>query len=90
MSSSNEGAPPPAPRRTTLPLGGEAEVYTRDNLTKIYACDHAELGRLLRDKVAPLPIRVDGNVLWFADEVQRAVPNVQKVLDRARRRRAVR
>lgn len=88
MSSSNESAPLPAPRVTSLPLGGEASVYTRDNLTRVYACDHAELGRLLRDKIAPLPIRVDGNVFWFADEIANSIPDVQRVLDRQRRRRA--
>jgi hypothetical protein len=90
MPSTSSAGAPPAPRRVELPLGGEADCYTRDNLTRIFACDHAELGRLLRDKVAPLPVRIDGNVLWYADEVSDAVRDVQTVLDRNRRRRAAR
>lgn len=68
-----------------LPLGGSGSFFTREQLTQAYHCNHAELGRLLRDKIAPLPIRVDGTIYWFADEVSASVFNVTKVIERRRK-----
>lgn len=86
-SSSSEGGPAasPTPRTVQLPLGGSATCYTREQLTQAYQCSHAELGRLLRDKIAPLPIRIDGTIYWFADEVVSSMPHVTKVIERRRR-----
>lgn len=75
----------PAPRTVQLPLGNSALCYSREQLTQIYRCSHAELGRLLRDKISPLPIRIDGTIYWFADEVQKSIPHVTKVIERRRK-----
>ena len=68
-----------------LPLGGSGSFFTREQLTQVYQCSHAELGRLLRDKIAPLPIRIDGTIYWFADEVTQSVAHVTKVITRRRK-----
>lgn len=75
----------PAPRKIPLPLGGDALVYTRENLTQLYRCGHGELGRLLARKMAPLPIRVDGQILWYVDEALSAQPQVMRTLERWRK-----
>lgn len=89
-SSSSEGGPAattpgPTPRVVQLLLGATAQCLTREQLTQAYQCSHAELGRLLRDKIAPLPIRIDGTIYWFADEVVSSVSHVTKVIERRRR-----
>ena len=83
----NRGAHAPItpPVSIRLPLGGTAEVYTRDQLIALYNCSHGELGRLMVRKFAPLPIRVDGLIVWFADESIQARTKVTKVLDQWRR-----
>lgn len=86
MDASNATVPTtPSPRTVQLPLGGSVSCYTREQLTQIYRCSHAELGRILRDKIAPLPIRVDGVIYWFADEVTNSVAHVTKVIERRRK-----
>lgn len=77
---------PPPPRRTLLPLGGEALTYTRENLTQLYRCSHGELGRLLSRKMAPLPIRHEGMILWYVDEALAAQAQVIRTLERWRKR----
>ncbi len=83
----NAAPPSPAPRKVNLPLGGDAEMFTRENLTVLFKCSHGELGRLLARKMAPLPIRVDGQILWYIDEVKSAQPQVQRTLERWKTRR---
>ena len=78
-------APVPQPRRIQLPLGGSADVFTREQLTTIYRCTHGELGRLLSRKMAPLPIRVDGQILWYTDETLAAQAQVVRTIERWRR-----
>jgi hypothetical protein len=78
--------PPPAPRKIPLPLGGDALMYTRENLTQLYRCSHGELGRLLSRKMAPLPIRLDQQILWFVDECLNMQAQVIRTLERWRRR----
>lgn len=75
----------PAPRTVQLPFGGSVSCFTREQLTQLYQCSHAELGRLLRDKIAPLPVRVDGAIYWFADEVSAVLSKVAKAIERRRR-----
>jgi hypothetical protein len=75
----------PTPRPTPLPLGGNAPMYTRENLTQLYRCSHGELGRLLSRKMAPLPIRLDGAILWFVDEALGQQAQVIRTLERWRR-----
>lgn len=83
-------APAPAPqlpgRNVPLPLGGNALMYTRENLTQIYKCSHGELGRLLVRKMGPLPIRIDGQILWYVDEALDAQAQVIRTLERWRKR----
>lgn len=80
--------PTPAPRNVTLPLGGPpVAMYTRENLTALFKCSHGELGRLLSRKMAPLPVRIDGQILWYIDEVQNATATVQRTLERWKQRR---
>jgi len=77
----------PAPRNVNLPLGGAAAMYTRENLTVLFKCSHGELGRLLARKMAPLPVRIDGCILWYIDEVQNAQAQVMRTLERWKSRR---
>jgi hypothetical protein len=79
--------PAPNPRNVNLPLGGAAAMYTRENLTVLFKCSHGELGRLLARKMAPLPVRIDGQILWYIDEVQNATATVQRTLERWKVRR---
>lgn len=62
-------------------------MYTRENLTLLFKCSHGELGRLLARKLAPLPIRYDGQILWYVDEVQQATASVMRTLERWKTRR---
>ena len=64
-----------------------ATMYTRENLTVLFKCSHGELGRLLARKMAPLPVRVDGTILWYIDEVQNAQAQVMRTLERWKARR---
>jgi hypothetical protein len=70
-----------------LPLGGAAAMYTRENLTVLFKCSHGELGRLLARKMAPLPVRVDGAIVWYVDEIQNAQAQVMRTLERWQVRR---
>lgn len=74
----------PTPRNVALPFGGHASMYTRENVTIIYRCSHGELGRLLQRNMAPLPIRIDGLIAWYVDEVVAAQAQVMRTLERWR------
>lgn len=74
--------PAPDPRKVPLPYGGVALMYTRENLVYLFRCSHGELGRLLRAKLAPLPVRIDGQILWFVDEVLNAQATAARTLNR--------
>jgi hypothetical protein len=76
----------PPPRRVPLPLGGQALMYSREQLVALYRCSHGELGRMLRAKMAPLPIRIDGQILWYVDEVLGTQAQVERTLGRWRKR----
>lgn len=76
----------PSPRTISLPLGGEAAMLTREQLTILYRCTHGELGRLLVRKMASPPIRVDGQILWFLDEARSYHAQVTRTLERWRHR----
>jgi hypothetical protein len=80
---------PPATGSANLPpgVGGAATMYTRENLTVLFKCSHGELGRLLARKMAPLPVRIDGQILWYIDEVQNATATVLRTLERWKQRR---
>jgi hypothetical protein len=76
----------PAPRKIPLPLGGDALMYTRENLTQLFRCSHGEVGRLICRRMAPTPIRIDGQILWFTDECLNAQAQVIRTLERWRKR----
>ena len=78
--------PAPTPRKIPLPLGGDALMYTRENLTQLYRCSHGELGRLLARRMAPLPIRIEQQILWFVDESLNQQAQVLRTLERWRKR----
>lgn len=77
--------PAPMPRRVQLPLGGAADFFSREQLTILYRCTHGELGRMICRKMAPLPVRIDGVILWYADEVMLMMAQVMRTLERWRR-----
>jgi hypothetical protein len=76
----------PKPRRVQLPLGGSADFFTREQMTVLYGCSHGELGRLLCRQQAPLPVRVDGAILWYVDESLGSMATVMRTLERWRHR----
>jgi hypothetical protein len=76
----------PPPRKVPLPLGGLALMYSREQLVIIYRCSHGELGRMLRAKMVPLPIRIDGQILWYVDEVLATQATTERTLSRWRKR----
>lgn len=39
----------------------------------------------MREKRAPLPVRIEGAIRWYEDEVKAAVPAVQNILMRRRK-----
>lgn len=59
----------------------------RDTLVAALDCSHFELGRLLRERIAPLPVRLDGVILWYEDEARAALDKCRDALDYWRRRR---
>jgi hypothetical protein len=88
VSETTIQATTPAGLATTAAPGAfPPPMYTRENLTVLFKCSHGELGRLLARKMAPLPIRFDGQILWFIDEVQNAQAQVIRTLERWKVRR---
>lgn len=57
---------------------------TREQVAARFECSFTELGRLLRERFSPLPVKVNGQILWHADEVAQAEPDVKKLLARRR------
>ena len=86
MTEAQAERPAPTPRKIPLPLGGDALMYTRENLTQLYRCSHGELGRLLARRMAPLPIRIEQQILWFVDESLNQQAQVMRTLERWRKR----
>lgn len=87
MSAGAEPVPAaPTPRVVQLPLGGEARMFTREQMTVLYRCSHGELGRMLSRHMVPLPIRVDGQILWHVDEALNAHAFALRTIERWRHR----
>lgn len=59
----------------------------RDTLVSALGCSHFELGRLIREKIAPTPVRIDGVILWYEDECRAALDACRDALTYWRRRR---
>ena len=77
-----EAATPVADRQRPAP------TLLRDHLISLLGCSHFELGRLLREKIAPLPVRIDGLILWYEDESREAVKRCSEAVEYWRRRRS--
>lgn len=60
---------------------------TRDELIKIYDISQGYLGYLLREKKVPLPVRINGEILWYLDEVHASLPRIKKLLEQKKRAR---
>jgi hypothetical protein len=54
-----------------------APTITRDELVNIYAVSQGYLGYLLREKKIPLPVRINGEILWYKDEIDASLPKIQ-------------
>lgn len=59
-----------------------APTVTRDALVSIYGVSQGYLGYLLREKKIPLPVRINGEILWYEDEVSASLPKIQPFLAR--------
>jgi len=57
------------------------QTLTRDKVIEFYSCSHGDLGRLLRDKLMPLPVRIEGEILWYLDELEASREKVSKILN---------
>jgi hypothetical protein len=50
-------------------------------------CSHFELGRLVRERIAAMPVRIDGQIFWHEDEARAAAPKCRETLAYWRRSR---
>lgn len=55
---------------------------TREDLARTYNVSQGYLGYLLREKRVPLPVRFNGDTLWYADEVEASVAKIRQFLER--------
>lgn len=54
---------------------------TREDLARLYGVSQGYLGYLLREKKVPLPVRINGEALWYSDEVSASLPRIKKMLE---------
>jgi hypothetical protein len=57
-------------------------TVSREELVKIYDVSQGYLGYLLREKRIPLPVRINGEILWYKDEVDVSLPKIKSFLER--------
>lgn len=57
-----------------------APTISRDELVNTYGVSQGYLGYLLREKKIPLPVRINGEILWYADEVKDSLPKIMPFL----------
>lgn len=94
MGGATAGSPgadvPPAGLAAPCGPGRVIPTLQRDAVVRALGVSHFELGRLLRERIAPLPVSLNGAVLWHSDEVSAAVGKCQDKVTRWRsiRRRA--
>lgn len=62
-----------------------SSTIKREDLVKIYDVSQGYLGYLLREKRIPLPIRINGEILWYADEVHASLPKIKSFLERRKK-----
>lgn len=71
-------------------------TVTREELVKIYDVSQGYLGYLLREKAArsagdllagkiPLPVRINGEILWYKDEIDVSLSKIQSFLERRKK-----
>jgi hypothetical protein len=73
-------------KRIELPSGNSMNMLTREQMTQLYKISHGELGRLLCRKQAPLPVRIDGTILFYVDEALAMQAQVIRTIVRWRHR----
>lgn len=57
-----------------------APTLARESLVKLYGVSQGYLGYLLREKKIPLPVRINGEILWYKDEIDESLPKIQLFL----------
>lgn len=57
----------------------------REDLVKVYDVSQGYLGYLLREKKIPLPVRLGGEILWYADEISASLPKIKSFLERRKK-----
>lgn len=60
-------------------------TVSREELVKIYDVSQGYLGYLLREKKIPLPVRLNGEILWYADEVHESLSKIKAFLERRKK-----
>ena len=60
-------------------------TVTREELATICDVSQGYLGYLLREKKIPLPVRINGEILWYADELYTALPKIKSFLERRKK-----
>jgi hypothetical protein len=60
-------------------------TISREDLTRIYNVSQGYLGYLLREKKIPLPVRINGEILWYADEVDASLPKIKAFLEKRKK-----
>lgn len=60
-------------------------TVTREELVKIYDVSQGYLGYLLRERKIPLPVRVNGEIFWYADEIRASLPKIKAFLERRKK-----
>lgn len=60
-------------------------TVTREQLTELYKVSQGYLGYLLREKKIPLPVRINGEILWYADEISESLPKIKSFLERRKK-----
>lgn len=76
-----------APGADPAPASRAIPTMLRDHVVAALSVSHFELGRLLRERIAPLPVRLDGVILWHEDEVKAAYKRCGEAAAYWRRRR---
>lgn len=57
-------------------------TIAREALAQIYGVSQGYLGYLLRERKIPLPVRINGEILWYEDEVSASLPKIKSFLER--------
>ena len=81
MSDAMSGAPNPAPASAGAGLIPETfQCLQWAGVTSMLQCGSFEFNRLLRERIAPMPVRVDGVTFWYLDEITHARAKIHSAL----------